>query len=162
MGVVGVKKVYFGEITQRSRPPGRWLAAAGLALACSVALAQAAAPAWFTVVGDPDDAATNTVQVDPAALQVDGDRRTLRMRVNRSAERTNPLGVKFRSFESVVLFDCAARTAGYVRTEFHALPLWKGMPHQVIDYPPGTVSPMAFRDMTPNPAPRIIRAACGV
>lgn len=129
-------------------------------------LAHAQAPVqiqWFTVAGNPGDAASNTVQVDPVAIGVEGDSRPaskrMNVRVNRSAERVNWDNIPYRSYESQVVFDCQARRAAYVQARYYARPLWQGEPHTVADYG-GNPRPMLFRDMEPNPMNRIVRAAC--
>ncbi|MEB0113671.1 hypothetical protein QN397_20415 [Variovorax sp. RTB1] len=118
---------------------------------------------WFTVAGNPGDPASNTVQVDPVAIGVEGDNRAaskrLNVRVNRSAERVNWDNIPYRSYESQVVFDCQARRAAYVQARYYAQPLWQGEPHTVADYG-GNPRPMLFRDMEPNPVNRIVRAAC--
>ncbi|MEB0057155.1 surface-adhesin E family protein [Variovorax sp. LG9.2] len=118
---------------------------------------------WFTVAGNPGDPASNTVQVDPVAIGVEGDNRAaskrMNVRVNRSAERVNWDNIPYRSYESQVVFDCQARRAAYVQARYYAQPLWQGEPHTVADYG-GNPRPMLFRDMEPNPVNRIVRAAC--
>ena len=118
---------------------------------------------WFTVAGNPGDPASNTVQVDPVAIGVEGDSgpasKRMNVRVNRSAERVNWDNIPYRSYESQVVFDCQARRAAYVQARYYAQPLWQGEPHTVADYG-GNPRPMLFRDMEPNPVNRIVRAAC--
>ncbi len=125
-------------------------------------LAHAQAPAqttWFTVAGNPMDAAVDTVQVDPVALGIEGPLKTMNVRVSRSTLRTNWEGVPYRSYESEVAFDCRARRADYRMATFYMAPLWQGAPHVTTDYARDP-KPMVFRDMSPNPTSRIIRAAC--
>ena len=133
-------------------------------IVATVALATAthAETLWLTVVGDPADAGTNTVQVDPVLISVDGPIRLMRIRLNHAAQTASPQGVKFRSFQSIVEFDCDVKSARYVHTEFHAAPLWKGAPHTTVDYKAGELPPMVLREMKPNPAERIIKAACSI
>ncbi|QSI33915.1 hypothetical protein GNX71_31845 [Variovorax sp. RKNM96] len=116
--------------------------------------------AWFTVVGDPQDKAADTVQVDPSgAAAAEPARQGMNLRVNRSTPRTNWEGVPYRSYESRVVFDCQARRASYVAARFYIEPLWQGEPHHVADYGDAP-KPMLFRDMKQNPTARIVRAAC--
>jgi hypothetical protein len=68
-----------------------------LALAAAAVQAQTT---WFTVTGNPDDAAVNTVQVDPVAVKTAGDFKTMNVRVSRSEPRINWDGVPYRSYES--------------------------------------------------------------
>ena len=114
---------------------------------------------WFTVVGDAADPSVDTVQVDPVAVAVDCTSRTMNVRVNRAASRVNWDDVSYRSYESRVLFDCQARRAGYVEARYYVQPLWQGEPVAVADYG-GNPRPLLFRDMTPNPTNRLLRAAC--
>lgn len=123
-------------------------------------LAQAES-AWLTVIGSDGDAASDTIQVDPESM-TSGDIRTLRVRVSRAAERTSWDNVRYRSYESLVTFDCVQRSARYVSITYYALPLWKGEPRKISDYTTGPARPMLFRDVNPNPSARIIRAACVV
>jgi hypothetical protein len=129
---------------------------AGL-VCCSSALAQSN---WFTVAGNPLDGTAETVQVDPVALRTDGALKTLSLRVSRAGLRRNWEGVPYRSYESEVAFDCRTGRADYRRVSFYAEPLWQGTPHETTDYT-NDPKPMLFRDMTPNPTRRIVRAACG-
>lgn len=129
----------------------------GLLGGASVLHAQAA---WFTVLGDPQDPALNTIEVDPVPVSVQGELRTMKIRVSRSLPRTSWDGVPYRSYTSTVRFDCANKTARYLSLDFYKEPLWQGEPHQTSTYPEGVVRHMAFRDVTPNPTQRLIRAAC--
>lgn len=129
----------------------------GLLGGASVLHAQAA---WFTVLGDPKDPALNTIEVDPVPVSVQGETRTMKIRVSRSLPRTSWDGVPYRSYTSTVQFDCANKTARYLSLDFYKEPLWKGESHQTSTYPEGVVRQMAFRDVTPNPTQRLIRAAC--
>lgn len=119
----------------------------------------AAASEWFTVVGDPRRSNADSVEVDPTNLAAVGNLKLVKVRTNRATLRTNPRGVKFRSFEATVEIDCDQLTARYVRTQFYSEPLWKA-PIDMIDYGASEESPMVFRGVEPNPAKRIIKAAC--
>lgn len=116
---------------------------------------------WFTVIGDERNAALDTIQVDPESM-TSGDIRTLRVRVNRAATRTSWDQVSYRSYTSLVIFDCVNRSARYVSISYFMQPLWKGESYKTSDYTTGTPRPMLFRDVNPNPSARIIRAACVV
>ncbi len=115
---------------------------------------------WFNLVGDPEDAAVNTVEVDPTPVFVNGSTRALRVRVSRSAERVSWEGVSYRSYVSEVLFDCANNTANYAWIEFYAQPAWKGETKKRSVYSQSETRPMRFLDIEPNPYLKIIRAAC--
>ena len=114
---------------------------------------------WFTVSGDTGQPGVDTVQVDPSALKLDGDVRTMPVRVSRAQERRNWDEVPYRSYEAQVVIDCRSRKAHYLESTFYLEPLWRGNPHMVTDYRQKP-QPMLFRGMTPNPTDRIIRAAC--
>lgn len=116
---------------------------------------------WFTVIGDDRDGALDTIQVDPESM-TSGDIRTLRVRVNRAAMRTSWDGIPYRSYRSLVRFDCVNRSARYISITYFMSPLWAGESHRTVDYTTGTPRPMLFRDVNPNPGARIIRAACVV
>lgn len=132
----------------------RWLALMGL---CGAALSAEAE--WFTIAGEPNTEATDTVQVDPVALQTDGDTKTMSVRVSRSGLRHNWEGLPYRSYEARALFDCRAMKADYLYVAYYMQPQWKGQPYLLTDYA-NNRRPMLFRDMAPNPTARIVRAAC--
>ncbi|RZJ24166.1 MAG: hypothetical protein EOO54_10285 [Haliea sp.] len=129
-----------------------------LALGATAAFAQGA-QTWFTVLGDPDDPLANTIQVNPVPLSIEGEQRTMKVRVNRSAQRRNWDGLPYRSYESVVLFNCVNHTARYLAADFYLEPGWKGDVVRAT-YPQEPIRAMAFRDVEPNPTLRIMRAAC--
>lgn len=131
-----------------------WFACFGL-LAFSVST-QAA---WFTVTGNPEDPAVDSVQVDPVAIASAGERRIMNLRVNRSQDRANWEGVPYRSYDARVAFDCRTRTAEYRFARFFMAPLWRGEAHTTTDYS-NNPRPVRFVDMKPNPTDRIVRAAC--
>lgn len=114
---------------------------------------------WFTVVGDPADPTADTIQLNPIAVSFDGMKRTMELRISRSAERVSTDGVRFRSFQGQVEFDCKERTARFVQSQFFAEPLWTS-PGKALTYPASQVRPMDFRRFEPNPKERVIRAAC--
>ena len=117
--------------------------------------------AWLTVIGDPEDPAVNTIEVNPVAVAAQGQLRTMKIRVSRSAQRVSGDGVAFRSFEAEVVFDCARDQARFISADFYLLPLWQGESHKSLVYLSDSVRPMEFRSIEPNPRSRIIRAACG-
>lgn len=131
---------------------------------CGMDGAQAQSPApvasniWFTVMGDADDPDVNTVQVDPVGIE--GKTRTKHVRVSRSTLRTSWDGVPYRSYTSVVVFDCEKHKARYMQLTYYDQPRWRGEPSKSVDYATGTPRWMEFRDVTPNPTHRIISAAC--
>lgn len=133
----------------------KWLVLS-LGLVCSQPHAQTA---WFTVTGNTRDPSVDTVEVDPVAVSVQGEYRTMKVRVSRSRQRVNWEGVPYRSYHSQVVFDCRARKGEYIVATFYMEPLWQGAPHTTTDYVTNP-RPMLFKDMAPNPTERIVRAAC--
>ena len=115
---------------------------------------------WLVVHGDEANSAANMIKVNPEPVAINGDKRVMRVRVSRSAERTTRDGVSFRSFDSNVLFDCAQKTARFVSVDFYAQPQWRGESFKTETYLATDVRSMEFRDVQPNPRDRIIRAAC--
>lgn len=123
------------------------------------ACAQADSTDWLNIMGDADDPTVNTVEVDPTPLS--NDERVLRVRVSRSAERVSWEGIRYRSYVSKVQFDCINNKARYLSIDFYLEPGWKGVSHHTSVYKgkePERL--MQLRDITPNPAQRIVRAAC--
>ena len=129
-------------------------------LALSTGLLAHAQTAWFNIVGDPEDAAVDTVEVDPTPVSVSGSSRVLRVRVSRSAERASWEGIPYRSYVSEVIFDCADNTARYAWLDFYSQPGWKGEPHKRSVYGTDEPRPLRFVDVEPNPYQKIVRAAC--
>lgn len=130
-----------------------------LLLMVTLSTADAQTP-WLTVMGDPSNAETDTIQVDPMPVSVSGNHRTLRVRVSRSSQRTNWDGIPYRSYESTVLFDCANNTARYLEIRFYLQPGWTGDVHRHVTYPESMPRWMAFGGVEPNPYQRILTAAC--
>ncbi|SFU33030.1 hypothetical protein SAMN05216350_101355 [Polaromonas sp. YR568] len=115
---------------------------------------------WFNVLGDPHDANVNTIEVDPVPVAVNGELKTMKIRVSRSEQRKSWDGVPYRSYTSTVVFDCAHKSARYVSLDFYMEPAWKGASHKTSTFTPEVKRPMEFRDVTPNPTQRLVRAAC--
>lgn len=115
---------------------------------------------WLTVMGDSSDSLVNTIEVDPTSVSQSKEGRVMRIRVSRSAPRVSWDGVPYRSYVSQVLFDCTFNRARYLSIEFYKESAWKGVSHQTTHYSPETIRLMEFRDVTPNPTRRIVRAAC--
>jgi hypothetical protein len=115
---------------------------------------------WLTVSGNPEDPSVNTIEVDPVPVDVREELRIMKIRVNRSAQRTSWDGTPYRSYTARVQINCMDNSARYQSITFHALPVWKGEPLKTTDYTVGPPRWMEFRDVSPNPNLRIIRAAC--
>jgi hypothetical protein len=84
----------------------------------------------------------------------------MKIRVSRSKPRTSWDGVPYRSYISTVQFDCANKSARYLSLDFYLRAAVEGKSHKTSTYPEDVVRPMEFRDVTPNPTQRLIRAAC--
>jgi len=130
-----------------------------LCLWCTQAWAQTA-PNWFTVLGDRADPTLNTIEVDPAPLEISDAGRTMSIRVSRSTQRTSWDGVPYRSYTARVLFNCTEGKAYYLSLAFYNQPLWRGASHTTSTYTRENPRPMLFLDVEPNPTQRIIKAAC--
>lgn len=115
---------------------------------------------WFNVMGDAADESVNTIEVDPTPVSITGETRIMRVRVSRSQDRINWDGVPYRSLVADVLFDCPQVSARYLSIDYYRLPAWKGEPWLRRVYSQTEARMMQFREVEPNPYPRIIRAAC--
>lgn len=114
---------------------------------------------WLTIVGDPTRPEVDTIQFDPASIARGERTRTMAIRVSRAQDRINGDGIHFRSFVGTVEFDCRRLTARFADSQFYDAPLWRA-PGRLVAYPVSDIRPMAFRGIDPNPADRIIQAAC--
>jgi hypothetical protein len=142
--------------------PARWaLVAAFSAIAAFAQPVAAADPVWLTVLGDPLDAKADTVQVDVTSAVAFDNSRLVRIRANRTERRVASDGAFFRSYTSLVLIDCSARTARHRSQVLYEAPLWGG-PSRALTYADDDVRTMAFKGMDANPKDRIIRAACSI
>lgn len=130
-----------------------------LAVLClsGAACAQAESTDWLNIMGDGEDPTVDTIEVDPTPLN--NDERVMRVRVSRSTDRVSWDAIPYRSYISTVQFDCVNNKARYLSIDFYLAPGWKGVSHHTSVYndPPRW---MEFREVTPNPAQRIVRAAC--
>ena len=118
---------------------------------------------WLTMSGDgelPLNTAQNLIQVNPQSIEGSAELRTMGVRVSRSAQRTNWDGLPYRSYVATVEFDCVKKTARYVLINYYLTPVWSGPVHKAVSYPLQNPRYMAFREVTPNPLDRIVRAAC--
>ncbi len=116
---------------------------------------------WFSITGDPDDAAANTVQVAPDSVVVFANLRFVKVRTNRAAVRQGYDGIPYRSYVSTAQIDCDTHAARFRKLELFEGPLWTG-PHRSLEYAEADMPKMNFRDMLPNPTERIVQAACVV
>ena len=118
---------------------------------------------WFTVVGDvsqPSEASKDAVQVNPSSISEASGLRVMQIRANRTENRVSWDGVHYRSFNATVEFDCEKKAARYLSLDYFMQPAWQGPLHKTSIYNRDQIRPMAFSSMVPNPAARIVRAAC--
>ncbi|MFZ4287443.1 surface-adhesin E family protein [Variovorax sp. HJSM1_2] len=139
------------------------LAAAGLWLLslCGNAAAPVVEPIWLTILGDPLDPLSETVQVDVTSAVVFDTSRLVSIRANRSQDRMARDGQAFRSYVSSVMIDCETGVARHRSQMLYAGPLWTGSMRSVV-YDEKDVRMLAFRDMAANPKDRIVKAACSI
>ena len=130
-------------------------------LAALCAVPAMSAENWLTVQGDPSVPTIDTVQVQPESVTVFDDLRTMKIRVNRSATRQAYDGEPYRSYEATAEVDCEQRLARYRRHLYFVEPLWTGT-GRVYGHPEGQRPLVAFRSMAPNPAQRLVQAACSL
>ncbi|MBP7564539.1 MAG: hypothetical protein KA795_00890 [Burkholderiaceae bacterium] len=130
------------------------------ALAAGTA-ARAAQTTWLTIMGDPSDAASDVVQIEPESVVVFSNLRTIRIRVSRAHPRKGYDERPYRGFIGAVHIDCANATARYRQLQLFSGPLWTGA-SRVVNYTDAAMPPMAFRDIEPNPTARIVQAACTI
>ncbi|MGA0569701.1 surface-adhesin E family protein [Variovorax sp. VNK109] len=136
-----------------------WVAVVSAVLFCGAASAE---PTWLVIVGNPEDPIADTVLVDAASIRTEADgSRQLVIRVNRASTRRSPItGQVFRSYSAEVEIDCRTKVGLFKRVDYFDGPLWKGHSFSSDVSQINPRSHLAFRGMQPNPAPRIIRAAC--
>ena len=134
------------------------IAPLGLVLAM-LSLPAAAGHGLLTLQGDPFDPGAETVQVDPTALNVMDDIRTMPVHVSRGHVRTGYDGTAYRSYRAITRVRCTPKDARFQQLELFEGPLWTGT-SRTIAYPEGRMPPMQFKDMSPNPTERILTAAC--
>ncbi len=136
--------------------------AADVATNSATSSATNSAADWLTVTDGEVSADSTVVQVDPIPVSVTNSIRVMNVRVSRPMERTSTDGIPFRSYTSVVEFNCSIRTARFVRADFFAAPLWAGPVSRTMVYPLDKIRPMEFRSVEPNPKERVMRAVCSI
>lgn len=130
-------------------------------LSGAAAAATAQDASWFTVVGDPASAATDTVEVDATSAVAFESMRLVKLRVNRATPRTAFDGKPFRSYYSTAMVDCKASKAWHRTISLYSDPLWRGQV-RMHDYAESDGRSLAFADMADNPRNRLIKAACAI
>lgn len=144
--------------------PSRLVAITGLVVAATF-LDVAAQPAkdadlWLTVHGDPNDRASNLVEVRPEPTGLD-QRVVLDLRVSRDRERTSFRGQKYRSYYAKAVVNCSTQKAWYLWLSYYAEPSWSGQAVAREEYREGE-APVLFKDVPGQPYKRLIAAACRV
>ena len=128
-----------------------------------VAVCSASANAdWLTLTGTPGLPDSDTIQVDPLALDAVGDQRTLRIRVNRAQAVADPDGLQYRSMMAEATVDCAKRTAGFRHKLYYAAPNLSGPPIHQRFFGPRSAPPLQFDGIAGNYPARLINAACTI
>lgn len=128
-----------------------------------VALGSAAAYAdWLVLTGTPDQPDTDTIQVDPLALDAVGNQRTLRIRVNRAHVVADPDGLQYRSMMAEATVDCRKRTAGFLHKIYFAEPNLSGPAIHQRFFGKRSAPPLQFDGIPGNYPVRLINAACKV
>lgn len=144
--------------------PSRLMAITGLVFAATF-LEVAAQPAkesdlWLTVHGDPNDRASNLVEVRPEPTGLD-QRVVLDLRVSRDRVRTSFRGQKYRSYYAKAVVNCSTQKAWYLWLSYYAEPSWAGQTVGREEYREGE-APVLFKDVPGQPYKRLIAAACRV
>lgn len=132
-----------------------------LAAALISATAGAQSSTWLTVVGDPGNASTDTVEVDATSAVAFESMRLVKLRVNRGTARNAFDGKPFRSYYSTAMVDCKENKAWHRSISLFSGPLWQGQ-MRIHDYVESDGRNLAFADMADNPRDRLIRAACAI
>lgn len=132
-----------------------------LAAALVSATAAAQSPSWLTVVGDPGNGFTDTVEVDAASAVAFESMRLVKLRVNRAKPRTAFDGLPFHSYYSTAMVDCTQMKAWHRSITFFNKPLWHGQ-MRMHEYVESDGRDLAFADMAENPRDRLVKAACAM
>lgn len=115
---------------------------------------------WLTLTGTPGRPESDSVQVDPRAVDAVGDERTLHVRVNRSRVVADSDGLRYRSMEAEASVDCGKRTARYVRKTYYAQPNFLGAPVHQRFFGTQNAPALQFDGISETYPMRLIKAAC--
>ena len=115
---------------------------------------------WLTVAGNPGDASTDLLEVDPKSRVQILDEATLNIRVSRNKLLSSSDGIPFRSYTATIRVNCLEKTARFATAAFHMMPFWEGTPHRVLVFTSTEIRPVIFRFFEPNPTARVVKAAC--
>jgi len=132
-----------------------------LAAALVSAAAVAQSSTWLTVVGDPGNAAVDTVEVDATSAVAFESMRLVKLRVNRAMVRDAFDGKPFRSYYSTAMVDCKENKAWHRSISLFSNPLWQGQ-MRMHEYAESDGRSLAFAEMADNPRDRLIKAACAI
>ncbi len=129
-------------------------------LLCVTALSVSAHADWLVLMGTPGRPDSDSIQVDPLAVDSVSGQRTLLVRVNRARDVTDADGMPYRSMEAEATVDCSQGSASFTRKVYYAQPDLGGpVTHQRffgMRNPP----PLQFDGIKGNYATRLIHAAC--
>lgn len=81
---------------------------------------------WTTLVGRPNDPASNFVELGTDTMFAFERDRIVRLRINRAVEVKGVTGVAYRSFDGTAEIDCRERSARYVKVAYYRQPNFKG------------------------------------
>lgn len=115
---------------------------------------------WLTLAGTPGAPDSDTIQVDPRAVNVAGEQRTLQIRVNRAHVVADADGLRYRSMAAEATVDCGKRSASYVRKTYYAQPNLSGPPVHQRFFGGQSAPPLQFDGIDGNFPARLINAAC--
>lgn len=129
-------------------------------LVMAAALPAQANSNWLTMVGNPVDPDTSTIEVYVPASFVLNNQLSMNVRVNRAKQNVSSDGIPFRSYTATILVDCVGKSMRFTAAAFYLTPLWEGNPHKVVSWSVQEVRPVLFRNFEPNPKDKIFQAAC--
>ena len=116
---------------------------------------------WLTIVGDPQSARADTVEVDATSAVAFESMRLVKLRVNRARPRTGFDGNPYQSYYSTAVVDCAEQKAWHRTLSLFDKPLWRGK-MRVADANEGEGRDVSFAEIDPNPRGRLMKAACAI
>lgn len=116
------------------------------------------ASSWLAVY-DAIPPSPETVEIAPDRVAVFNDLRVIVVRTNRAKDRMGYDGALYRSYQARVHVDCTKREGRFNQLTLYRGDRWTGESREATFF--GDDMPMLrFAEMNPNPAKRIIEAAC--
>ncbi|WPB54965.1 surface-adhesin E family protein [Xylophilus sp. GOD-11R] len=112
---------------------------------------------WFTVIGDKNDPAVDTAQLDISTVARKNNNLMLRFRVNLAMPRKLGGTEVYQSYVSHITIECATKSVFHEDQIRFRDALWQGPTHSEQFIQP---KPMAFGGLYPDPKPKILAAAC--